>query len=174
MNPTESRLLHATLQGDDASRDVYADWLEDAGEVDRAQFLRLQRELRVIAIDDPRYDWVLRRLHQHRVKSDPAWLAIVDDNPVYPFEVELAAHLAAREAEAAAARAAMEADPLPLPTPVAPRRAPPPRRERPTFDGWTTVPPAVHVDTRPPRWMAIGSTVAFVIIGLAFVLQYVG
>jgi uncharacterized protein (TIGR02996 family) len=42
---TELRLLAAIAQRDDASRQVYADWLEEHGFSDRAEFLRLQSEI---------------------------------------------------------------------------------------------------------------------------------
>lgn len=39
---------------DDAPRLVFADWLEEAGDADRAEFIRLQCELARLAEDDPR------------------------------------------------------------------------------------------------------------------------
>ena len=39
---------------DDAPRLVYADWLEEHGEPDRAEFIRTQCELAKAAEDDPR------------------------------------------------------------------------------------------------------------------------
>lgn len=156
MDP-EPTLLHATLDGDDASREVYADWLEGNGDIDRAEFLRVQRELRGMTMIDPRYDWLLRRLHAHRMKIDPQWLAHVDVDPVVPFEVELAEKLAQQRAQ------------------------PKPREPEPNFEELVKPAPPrsvftrgeVYIDTTPPRWMAIGSTVAFAIIGAAVLLNLV-
>src|SRR4051794_40513367 len=39
---------------DDAVRLVYADWLEDEGQVDRAEFIRLQCELARLGPGDPK------------------------------------------------------------------------------------------------------------------------
>jgi uncharacterized protein (TIGR02996 family) len=60
---------------DDAPRLVYADWLEDHGDTDRAEFIRLQCELARLGEDDPARDHLEPRervlLEQHSVK----WLA---------------------------------------------------------------------------------------------------
>lgn len=41
-DPVEDSLLAAIAAGDDASRAIYADWLEAAGDLERAELLRLQ------------------------------------------------------------------------------------------------------------------------------------
>lgn len=44
-SPVEAQLLAAILARDEASRDVYADWREEHGHVERAEFVRVQRGL---------------------------------------------------------------------------------------------------------------------------------
>lgn len=50
---TEEQLLADIAAGDDASRMVYADWLETHGDLRRAEFLRCQEALRELAGEDP-------------------------------------------------------------------------------------------------------------------------
>jgi uncharacterized protein (TIGR02996 family) len=45
VDPIEERLLDDIARGDDTSRAVYADWLEERGEVVRAEFVRLQQAI---------------------------------------------------------------------------------------------------------------------------------
>jgi len=52
---TELRLLAAIAQRDEASRLVYADWLEEHGEATRAEFLRVQQALVSSAPEDPAF-----------------------------------------------------------------------------------------------------------------------
>src|SRR5262245_7056377 len=55
--------------GDDALRLIYADWLDDHGQPDRAQFIRVQVELAHLAAD-PDADSVrvaTRRAREHRL-----------------------------------------------------------------------------------------------------------
>jgi uncharacterized protein (TIGR02996 family) len=57
---------------DDAPRLVFADWLEEAGDAERAEFIRLQCELARMADDDPRWKRLWTReqelLRQHQVE----------------------------------------------------------------------------------------------------------
>ena len=161
-NLVETRLFHATRAGDDASREVYADWLEEHGDPARADFLRLLQQR--IDVDDPRYDRWLRKLHALREKIDPAWLAHVDPNPVLPFEVELAAHYASLSAP----------PPAPVETPK-PQPAPPRVRSKPRRYEWsrTVDVPAVVVDTSVPAWIRVGSTLAGSVILLAIALYWI-
>jgi uncharacterized protein (TIGR02996 family) len=45
IGPVEEGLLEGIARGDDNSRTVYADWLEERGEVVRAEFVRLQQSI---------------------------------------------------------------------------------------------------------------------------------
>ncbi|HZJ65398.1 MAG TPA: FHA domain-containing protein [Kofleriaceae bacterium] len=47
--PVEAGLLDGIARGDDNSRTIYADWLEERGDVAHAEFLRVQQSI----IDDP-------------------------------------------------------------------------------------------------------------------------
>ena len=166
-NPVETRLFHATLAGDNASREVYADWLEGQGDLDRADFLRLQQKLSTLTFEDARYDWWVRKLHALREKIDPAWLAPLDPNPILPFEVEWQRHLAARQPQ-------LVVEPIvELPAPAPP---PPPRvRPEPRRYEWsrTVDVPAVVVDTTVPAWIRVGSTLAGSVIVLAIALYWI-
>ncbi len=62
---------------DDGSRLVYADWLEENGQPDRAEYLRLQCELaRTWSYQDQK-PALFKRLAQLRKALDPDWLALV-------------------------------------------------------------------------------------------------
>jgi uncharacterized protein (TIGR02996 family) len=76
----------ALLQGildapeDDAPRLVFADWLDDHGETDRAEFIRAQVQLALTAEEDPnkaglqqRADQLLSRHFTEWVKEVPGW-----------------------------------------------------------------------------------------------------
>jgi uncharacterized protein (TIGR02996 family) len=76
----------ALLQGildapeEDAPRLVFADWLDDNGEPDRAEFIRAQIQLAPIAEDDPSYEGLRKRAGQllschftEWVKEVPGW-----------------------------------------------------------------------------------------------------
>jgi len=58
-DPVEARLIQACKRDDDASRVVYADWLEQHGLADRAAYLRAQIEILQRAPGDPDF----ARLH---------------------------------------------------------------------------------------------------------------
>jgi len=49
LTPVEQGLLDGIARGDDHSRTIYADWLEERGDVAHAEFLRVQQSI----IDDP-------------------------------------------------------------------------------------------------------------------------
>jgi uncharacterized protein (TIGR02996 family) len=58
---------------DDAPRLVYADWLDDHGQSDRAEFIRVQCELARLAEDDPRHARLALREHELRQAHGKAW-----------------------------------------------------------------------------------------------------
>ncbi len=64
----EESFLRALRQNphDDATRSVYADWLEDRGDL-RAELLRLEQQLHSCR----------QRMVQLQQETDPAWLAQV-------------------------------------------------------------------------------------------------
>ena len=74
---TEAELLASIARRDEASRLVYADWLEGRGETARAEFLRLQQVLvGPIPVDDAGKALWKRRSDRLRVLAesiDPAW-----------------------------------------------------------------------------------------------------
>ncbi len=74
---TEQQLLEALVRGDEMSREVYADWLEERGDA-RAEFLRLQQQIVHTAPDDPA---LAHRTSRLRV--------LVDELPL-PWRVQVA------------------------------------------------------------------------------------
>ena len=72
-DPVETQLLAAIDARDDASRIVYADWLEQRGESTRAEFLRIQQELIALAPDHPRFAPRTARLRELAATLDVAW-----------------------------------------------------------------------------------------------------
>ena len=84
-NATEEKLLADIAAGDDDSRVVYADWLEENGDVRRAEFLRCQELLRALPSDDEsRMTFVeqSRRLRQLAILVDLDWRMRVARAPV--------------------------------------------------------------------------------------------
>jgi uncharacterized protein (TIGR02996 family) len=61
--------------GDDAPRLIYADWLEDNGDPQRAEFIRVQCELAKVEDDDPRRNELLDREQRLLDECRPRWLA---------------------------------------------------------------------------------------------------
>jgi uncharacterized protein (TIGR02996 family) len=70
--PEEQQLLDAIVARDEASRIVYADWLEARGEHDRAAFLRTELELRDPS-NQERQDRLTNRLRELSTRVDLAW-----------------------------------------------------------------------------------------------------
>lgn len=74
---TEATLLAAIARHDDASRLVYADWLEGRGDATRAEFLRLQQALvGGVPADDAGkalFQKRTERLRRLAEQIDPAW-----------------------------------------------------------------------------------------------------
>ena len=89
----EEKLLLDIAAGDDASRMVYADWLEENGDIRRAEFLRCQELLRTLQADDAdtRMAFVeqSRRLRQLAVVVDLEWRMRVARAPVEGCNVHL-------------------------------------------------------------------------------------
>ncbi|HEY5935657.1 MAG TPA: FHA domain-containing protein [Kofleriaceae bacterium] len=69
----ETRLLAAIASRDEASRVVYADWLEERGESDKAEFLRVQQELIGISPDHPAFHELGDRLRALAPMVEVAW-----------------------------------------------------------------------------------------------------
>jgi uncharacterized protein (TIGR02996 family) len=59
---------------DDTPRLVYADWLDDQGDTDRAEFIRVQCELAKLAEHDPRRSMLERRSQELLDKHAREWL----------------------------------------------------------------------------------------------------
>jgi uncharacterized protein (TIGR02996 family) len=63
---------------DDVTRSVYADWLEDRGDNDRAEFLRLQLAAKALLSEQPARSKAQERLSELRYRLDAGWLSAVD------------------------------------------------------------------------------------------------
>ena len=57
---------------------VYADWLEEHGECDRAEFLRLECDLIRLLPTEPNYLRLNERYHELHAALEPKWLALLD------------------------------------------------------------------------------------------------
>jgi uncharacterized protein (TIGR02996 family) len=75
--PLERELLDAIAAGDDASRLVYADWLEGTGDAARAELLRLQHALDAMSPGAPGFERATDRLRELAAGIDAAWRARV-------------------------------------------------------------------------------------------------
>src|SRR5262245_28984073 len=60
--------------GDDTLRRIYADWLDDDGQHDRAEFVRVQLDLAGLEEDDPRRVELIRRSYQLQALHEEQWL----------------------------------------------------------------------------------------------------
>ncbi|HEU4735222.1 MAG TPA: TIGR02996 domain-containing protein [Kofleriaceae bacterium] len=72
-DPTEAALLRAIAARDETSRTVYADWLEQRGDVLRAEFLRVQEELLELSPGDAAFPVHASRLSALAARIDVAW-----------------------------------------------------------------------------------------------------
>ncbi len=81
MSPDESALIRAICEtpGDDLPRLVYADWLEERGDPDRAEFIRVQCEAAGLVTFDERHNALRRRARELFEAHGQRWLA--DDWP---------------------------------------------------------------------------------------------
>lgn len=80
--PLERELLDAIAAGDEASRLVYADWLEGTGDAARAELLRLQHALDALSPDAPGFERATDRLRELAAGLDPAWRARIARRPI--------------------------------------------------------------------------------------------
>jgi uncharacterized protein (TIGR02996 family) len=62
---------------DDTPRLVYADWLDDQGDLDRAEFIRVQCELARLAEEDPRREELGQRERQLLAEHQERWVESV-------------------------------------------------------------------------------------------------
>jgi uncharacterized protein (TIGR02996 family) len=62
---------------DETARLVYADWLEENGQPERAEFLRTEKELTELPEGDGRAAELRARLRELAAGLSPAWLAVV-------------------------------------------------------------------------------------------------
>src|SRR5207253_4331362 len=69
----EAALLRAIVERpeDDGVRLVYADWLEEHGQPERADFIRVQIELARLPVDDPRRPDLEARLSEGHTRPPP-------------------------------------------------------------------------------------------------------
>lgn len=72
----DAALLQTIIEhpDDDAPRLIYADWLEDHGDTERAEFIRVQIELARLSEDDPRRPEVDRRERALRKAHFEEWI----------------------------------------------------------------------------------------------------
>jgi uncharacterized protein (TIGR02996 family) len=80
--PLERELLDAIAGGDDATRLVYADWLEGQGDHARAELLRLQHALDRMSPGAPGFQRATDRLRELAAGVDTAWRARIAKAPI--------------------------------------------------------------------------------------------
>ena len=81
-DPDERGMLAAIAAGDETSRLIYADWLEDQDEHARAGYLRIEQLVSRLAPDDPRYAACTRQLRELAQHVDADWRARVARPPI--------------------------------------------------------------------------------------------
>jgi uncharacterized protein (TIGR02996 family) len=84
----EADLLNAIAANDEASREVYADWLEERGEVREAEFVRVQQELVTTDIVDVRFQPLSQRLRELGPNVDFRWRVRVARPPIEKCRAE--------------------------------------------------------------------------------------
>lgn len=85
---TETRLLAAIASRDEASRVVYADWLEQRGESHKAEFLRVQQELVAISPEHPAFRERSDRLRALASAVEVAWRFAVARPPIERCDIK--------------------------------------------------------------------------------------
>ena len=80
--PIEREMLEASIAGDDASRLVYADWLEHQGDLARAELLRLQHAFDVMLPLALGLDRAIDRLRELMAGADLAWRSRIARCPI--------------------------------------------------------------------------------------------
>ena len=85
--PENEALLATVIENpdDDAPRLVYADWLEENGESDRAELLRLLAEMRDLCYRADRFAELDSRKKLLRRLIDPAWLVLIGETVEAPI-----------------------------------------------------------------------------------------
>jgi uncharacterized protein (TIGR02996 family) len=81
-DPNERALLAAIASGDEPSRMIYADWLEERTEQARAAFLRIEQLVAKLSPADPRFEGCSRQLRELAQHIDPDWRARVARPPI--------------------------------------------------------------------------------------------
>src|SRR5450432_1685581 len=64
---------------EDGPRLVYADWLEEQGDADRAEFIRVQIELSCLSEDDPKRDRLFDRESSLLMRHGDEWQADIPE-----------------------------------------------------------------------------------------------
>ena len=77
---TEPELLAAIDYQDHAARIVYADWLEEHDDAERAEFVRLQDAL--VGAEDETRAAIERRCQAIAMRTDIAWRCLVARSPI--------------------------------------------------------------------------------------------
>lgn len=85
---TEEQLLADIAAGDDASRHVYADWLETNGDLRRAEFLRTQEAMQA-SDDRARFGALVHRLRQLALLIDIDWRMRVARAPIEGCSIDV-------------------------------------------------------------------------------------
>lgn len=69
--------------GDDTVRLVYADWLEEHGQLERAEFIRIQCELAKTECDNPHYPLLKGRSDELEAENGTQWTGPISELSIY-------------------------------------------------------------------------------------------
>ena len=72
---------------DDAPRLIYSDILEESGDADRAEFIRLQIRFARMALDDPDRKAVHDRISHLELENGVKWLSVMPHTPGVHWEI---------------------------------------------------------------------------------------
>jgi uncharacterized protein (TIGR02996 family) len=82
LDPGERGLIAAILAGNEASRLVYADWLQRHGEAARAEYMRVEHDMHEMPPDDIRHAEAAERLQFLATRISIDWRSRVSRSPI--------------------------------------------------------------------------------------------
>src|SRR6478735_4473332 len=86
---TQSNFLQTILEqpDDDSPRLIYADWLDEEGDADRAEFIRAQIRLRSVPSDDPAHASLSERIQSLQQRHGVEWIRQLPEIPGVHWEI---------------------------------------------------------------------------------------
>jgi uncharacterized protein (TIGR02996 family) len=86
---TQSAFLRSILEQpeDDSPRLIYADWLDEEGDADRAEFIRAQIRLHTLSVDDPAHAKLVERVQSLQQEHGMEWIRQLPAIPGIHWEI---------------------------------------------------------------------------------------